>query len=646
MSLEAILAVKMSTPAFEVKPINSQAGLYFEEVGRIRLYHEDWKLVTYLNLTVYQEEYGHLRNMVGKMIGVCGELVERPINAPGLDISCGPILEQIKILVIEMDEYNVKWFLGRGRNKRALLNIIGSVSKALFGTLDESDAEKYLNEFKNLHARNELRDRINEEHTSLIQSLTNLMGEGEEIRKNQTMMLARQIDIVRESVDSIRENYIPTVIMKLKTQIQDMTAYVTLLIMSYQNKQRQFLESVSVGQKSPNSPSLIPPQMFLEELINIRREVTARDLDFPLEPKTDTLATFYTISSPEARIVQNQLIISFTLPLVTTTEYLLYKVSSLPYRIRGNLFGYVVPTHEFVALDSFKEKYVPIAAEELDNCYHINGRKLACKQTTPIMAAFSTKNCEINMLRMSNATEMCDERVSNLTSELWIKLRQTNTYIYTFPKEENVYVKCPRILETRILKGTGVISIEPNCQIKTDNVIIRGFKTTETERMREIIPAARLGTDMNETLNKALQLEEFHIENIVTPNIINLGQKNKLQSISMGIDRVRFLESELRNQWSPEKNRRDIWKITAGMLIVVLIIGVLGVWLTVKKMKKFNKTKKLKKNRIHNNETNTSTHVSGTLVDQIIVEETEEEIELEKNEKPEEFKRKGYKWHP
>lgn len=255
-----------------------------------------------------------------------------------------------------------------------------------------------------------------------------------------------------------------------------MTAYVTLLIMGYQNKQRQFLEAVAVGQKSPNSSSLIPPQMFLEELINIRREVTARDLDFPLEPKTDTLATFYAISSPEARIVQNQLIISFTLPLVSTTEYLLYKVSSLPYRIKDNLFGYVVPTHEFVALDSFKEKYVSIAAEELDNCYHIDGRKLACKQTTPIMAAFSTKNCEINMLRISNATETCNERVSNLTSELWIKLRQTNTYIYTFPKEENVYIKCPQILETRVLKGTGVISMEPNCQIKTDNVIIRGLK--------------------------------------------------------------------------------------------------------------------------------------------------------------------------
>lgn len=36
--------------------------------------------------------------------------------------------------------------------------------------------------------------------------------------------------------------------------------------------------------------------MFLEELQNIRKEVTTRDLDLPLEPTTETVATFYLIS--------------------------------------------------------------------------------------------------------------------------------------------------------------------------------------------------------------------------------------------------------------------------------------------------------------------------------------------------------------
>lgn len=580
-----------SNMAFELRKVNSQAGLYFEEIGRMRLFHEDWKLITYLNLSVYQEEYEHLKSMVNKMSQACKDLDSEPIETFGIDVNCGPVFEQITAMVAGMDEYNARWFLKKGKNRRerGLLNIVGSVSKALFGTLDERDAQNYLDEFKRLSNENKLRDRINEEHTSLLQSLTNLMKESEEERMNQTKTLTKQITAITKLVEDLRKSYVYNWYIKLKTQILDMTSYVTLLILDYQNKQKSFLDAVTVGQKSPNSPSLIPPQMFLEELENIKKEVNARDLDFPLEPKTETLATFYLISTPEARIVQNQLIISFTLPLVTTIDYLLYKVTSLPYRIRGNLFGYVVPTHEFVALDAFKEKYVSIDADELDNCHHIGERKLACKQTTPIMTAHSTKNCEINMLRMSNSTEMCNERIANLTSELWIKLRQTNTYIYTFPERENVYIKCPKVLESRFLKDTGIIRMNPDCQIKTDNVIIRGFKTTETDRMREIVPAVRLKNEFNITLGRALELEDFRLESIVMPNIVNLGQKEKLKSISTGIDRVKLMENELRNQWTPSKMRNDIWKIATITLIVIIVVGIMILWFIVRRIGKFRK---------------------------------------------------------
>lgn len=634
-----------SEASFEIRSINSQAGLYFEEIGKMRLFHEDWKLVTYLNLTIFQEEYDHLIAIVNKMRGMCEELVDHPVLTPGRDVNCGSILGQIEVMVKEMDEYNVRWFVGKGRSKRGLLNIVGSVSKALFGTLDEGDAERYLEKFKTLNDNNKIRDRIDNEHTSLIQSLTNIMNKNEEHRTNQTITLSRQIDIIESAFKALKADYMPYMVLKLKLQIRDMTSYVTLLLVSYLSKQKQFLESVAVGQKSPNSPSLIPPQMFLEELEKIRQEVTARDLDFPLEPKTETLSTFYLISTPEARILNDQLIISFTLPLVATVEYILYKVSPLPYRIRENLFGYIVPKHEFVALDSFREKYVSIDPEELANCHHIVEKQLACKQTTPIMYAHSTKNCEINMLRMTNTTDNCDQRITNLTSELWIKLRQTNTYIYTFPEEKNVYIKCPRVLESRFLKGTGRISIRPNCQIKTDDVIIQGFKTTETGRMREIVPAVRLGAEMNETLDRALKLGDFHIENIMTPNIVNLGQKDRLQAISTGIDRVRFMENELKNQWSPKTIRRDIWRISGVILVVVIILGMVVMWLTVRKVRKVN--------RIRNTRTKGAAmelkKVEGSDIEggEDVEETLEEGVRGEGVSSIAQIKRKvGLKWHP
>lgn len=150
--------------------------------------------------------------------------------------------------------------------------------------------------------------------------------------------------------------------------------------------------------------------------------------------------------------------------------------------------------------------------------------------------------------------------------------------------------------------------------------------------MREIIPAARLKMDMSETLNRALQLEEFHIENIVTPNIINLGQKDKLQSISVGIDRVRFLESELRNQWALRRIRSDIWKISAGMLVVAIIVSCIVAWLVIRKIRKSRVIGKGKQ-MLYEGGTDGG-HVSDGTVDGEIGKESANEVEEQEESGP------------
>lgn len=98
-------------------------------------------------------------------------------------------------------------------------------------------------------------------------------------------------------MENLLKTYAPAILtMKLKTQVQDMTSYVILLISNFKSRQRQILETITIGQKSPNSPALIPPQMFLSELVHIRGEINSRDLDLPLEPKTESLTMFYSIS--------------------------------------------------------------------------------------------------------------------------------------------------------------------------------------------------------------------------------------------------------------------------------------------------------------------------------------------------------------
>lgn len=159
--------------------------------------------------------------------------------------------------------------------------------------------------------------------------------------------------------------------------------------------------------------------------------------------------------------------------------------------------------------------------------------------------------------------------------------------------------------------------------------------------MREIIPAARIGEKLNKTLNHALLLEEFHIENIITPNIINLEQREKLQSIiSMGIDRVKFLENELKNQWSSAKIRKDIWKISTGMFIIMMAVVIIGSWIVFRRFQKFRESRRGSCSDIETG----NTHLDGTKVDEYLGDKSLSVIIEEKdrrNRKTQNSRKKG-----
>lgn len=589
---------------YQYRDLKSDLGVYFEEIAEIRFYHEEWKLVTYINLTCYEEEYTNLQQMVNTVKNLCMQLktnnaIKNQTEIFNVTEGCGPIIEEIDIIMLEIAEYNSRWFYIKktinSRKKRGLINIIGEVSKALFGTLSESDSKEYLKEFEILHNKGELRDQIIKKQTTLIQSSVNLIQATTEQLEEKNRQLESQLNSIKYHVEQMaKETFIIYDTMAAKTKIQDMVAFITLLIISFQNKQKQFLQAIAIGEKGANNPILIPPQMFMEELNKIRSAIIARDLDLPLEVNRDSITTFYQLASPQVRIINNQLIISFSIPLVTMTDFNIYKITSVPNRIQGNYFNFVVPTYEYVALDKYKNNYITMSYDEMDNCYHIGGLKLVCKQTSPIMTSHNTEFCELKLLRNEGDLSDCNIRISNLTSEIWIKLRQPNTWIYTLPKKETVHISCGNDVFNQQVIGTGILSIEMGCEIKTEHILIKGFRTSETIVYKKIIPSVKNAFNFNNTVSQFLNVEKFSMKNVIYPNIVNFGQKEKLQAISMGLNEIKAMEESLQFTYSPtEVRNRMIWLSILILVIAVTVSTMVGRF-TFRKTKNIRRVRKLK----------------------------------------------------
>lgn len=428
---------------FSYTPLTKELGIYFEQVSTLRLYHSEWNIVTYINITALEEEWVHIQSMVSKADQLCEqiEIARKTIAANAsiyqkqlispLSISCGPMRQQLTKLLQEVQEYNSEHF--HSRQRRGLLNVVGEISKNLFGTISKSDGTMFLEKFHHLFRLGRIRDTITKKQTTLIQSNLNLITETRnqsQTRDNQLEELIKSRNHTLQELNKQFQYFSLSLI--LKTQIQDTLTFIILLLISFQEKQKRFLQALSIGTKGGNSPIIIPPEVLYAELEHIRTALASQPADLPIALTKDILHLFYQIASHKSRLMNNQLIISMTIPLTEMGEYNLYKVTSFPHRLPNGLFHFIVPQHEYVAVSRFRQSYIPFTNQALTNCHTIyinsNQTVLTCMLLSPILdITVDRYECEVTLLTKDLISKNCNIRVANITSEVWIKLRQPNT---------------------------------------------------------------------------------------------------------------------------------------------------------------------------------------------------------------------------
>lgn len=561
---------------YHIQTIKSDTGLFMEEIGKINIYKEDWKIITHINMSEYVRQHQHIETIIRKVFNICNKL--KPYEEESDTVytvrgGCGPILEQIKIFTEDLGEQSAKWFMKQNRKKRGLMNIVGVITKGLFGILNENDAQQYYKQFKDLQEKSEKTERITEEQTTLLQAVINLIKNNEGKINKQTKSINEQIQRIEAQLPGIRNDTYKFIrAVALKRNVQMLMDYVIVLLMNFQNKQRQFIEMIAIGHKTPNSPALVQPSLFLEELIEVQNIISTRDLKMPLEVKRENLAAFYHITTPEMAIIEDQLIFSFKIPLIQNKNFTVYKVNSLPMKWKEEYYSYIVPTYEFVALDSYMDNYITLTYIDLENCYHIQDRELICAETSPIMHTKVMNNCEINFIKNLNNTENCNIRVGKFENEIWIKLRQENSWLFVLPKEQKVFINCKKYFENLELKETGIIELQPGCQIKTISVLISAFRSTETLRTKQIFPKINWKEKLNEIIGADKQISKSFIKTNIEPKIIAMNQPLRLTELSLSLEKIKEIEEQYRQTTTHKVTNKKIGFLQILVWIIITII--------------------------------------------------------------------------
>lgn len=263
-------------------------------------------------------------------------------------------MTQIQALMTDITDFNANWFYKR-RSKRAPLNIVGSLLRSFFGTLAQEDAIEYLQRFNEMDKQMLDCQVIVDEHTTFLQTTTNVL---QSIHEDN---LERHNNVSISNITRIFNTFW----MDMAFRSKDLLTFASLSLDLYYKKQKPFSDAITFGSPSVSiTPIILPPALFLDELNFVPRNISGTNLALPLPVLKEYMATYYQIASTRSRIIEDQLILSMSIPMITLTDYQLLKVTSLPRRLPSALYQFIVPEYEYIAIDQFHESYVSLTNHE------------------------------------------------------------------------------------------------------------------------------------------------------------------------------------------------------------------------------------------------------------------------------------------
>lgn len=555
-----------------------------------------------MNLTSVQAEFASIKTTADKLDTICKTIqAELNLNETYTDLDtgkeikvtdenfpshrfsreCGTIHDQINIMLHNIQDFNMEWFhnVNQTRQKRAPFNIVGTILRSVFGTLAQEDADEYLRRFHEMEQTGNEREILMNEHTTLLKSTVQVIS----AMNNENIELyektQQQFILVNETIAVLSKDYENLWLnLELQFQLENLLMFISLSITSFHNKQKQFLEAIAFGSKiSSATPIIIPPATFMEELTLIQQKITGFELPLPVDK--EHIVHYYQIASTRSRIIKDQLLVSMSIPLVGLQQYDLIKLTSFPNKLPNGLHSFIVPVHEYIAIDSFRETYISLSNEELTNCHDLrdisNQAELICMQSSPIFKISSSRDdCGITLLANANKPVNCDVRVSNITNEVFIKLRKPNSWISVFPQKQVLYIRCSNLPTIeKIVEGAGIITIKQDCQIKTDEILLKAQNVYFSEIYAEVKPMISYHWDFNSTVNLINIAQTSSIKKLDSPNVISFGESNKLRELSTSIyDIQKSLDEStfVHRKFSTIPNHTyDFWMIIFLILIVV-----------------------------------------------------------------------------
>lgn len=444
--------------AFTLDNKTSTSGIMFSKISQAEISHEHWKICYFYDLTEYFLQIDIIEQNMHQLINIC-------VNIKNNSLCEKIIIQMQRHLEIIKGQYNLIHETNNNpkfRNKRSA-DFIGSIYNLFFGLLDADDAAKYDSEILDLQS--------------------NIL-EQKDLLKKQVLLIRGQIYTNNATLGKIKENLIlvekqindlmisPNSTYWMREKFNDLFQLITVILFN-NYKLTDSITDILTNSIQGKIMNVITIKMFKEHLKEIQDGIQINQ-HLPFDPKEDSIYDILKILKIKSALYNKRILIEIQVPVVENSEFTLYRNIPVPSLINKKLI-ILNMKNQFFLLDATNGKYIPMNQNDVNECAKYNN-KLICSPNSPTYFNIN-EHCELSLFldpEHSNILKKCNfKEIPH--KNYFISIDEENKFFVYIDKPLTVRLICAgRKTEVILLKSGGILTLDKECSIKTDDLEING----------------------------------------------------------------------------------------------------------------------------------------------------------------------------
>lgn len=437
--------------------MTNSPGIYFDPLGSLSLIDSHLSIVIPYDVSFINPHILNLRLILNKSKQICD-------NGKVFDyLECSNLFEPLNTRYNDIAHDNEAIFHLTSRQSRrsALLGFVGTVSKKIFGTMDEDDAIRYDNAIKEVETDQKKLALLMKENILVTTSLLRSFNETLHIIKLNEKHLKDAIDEL--SQDVLNLTYVSKE-LGIRSRMLELTSMIENSLLALSFKVEDIINSIMFSKSNVLYPTILTPKELYTELVDNYRFLP-ESKQLPVSLSLDNMHTILNISEISSYFNKEKVVFTVKIPLINPMHLNVYhNLPSLVPHDKNNPRSYstIIPSSKYIGISRDRSMYCKL--DDLDYCKIINNDHYLCEATI-LYSSSATPSCETEIITkvLTSIPPICETKFIHGHVSIWQPLRYSR-WLYVMSEKTKISIECNNSQSTEIeFSGNGVLYLPPKC---------------------------------------------------------------------------------------------------------------------------------------------------------------------------------------